>query len=77
MENTQNEQLVKELKQIDKDFETTRKKYQKIMNEEDSIHNLVEINRRINKMVKENNLKTYDYSKAKKRRSSKGEKNGY
>ena len=41
MENTQNEQLVKELKQIDKDFETTRKKYQKIMNEEDSIHNLV------------------------------------
>ena len=73
MDNMKNDELVKELKQIDKDFETTRKKYQKIMSSDNSIEKLVEINKEINKMVKESKLKTYDYSKAKKKRTKRGE----
>lgn len=70
----ENEELVKELKQIDKDFETTRKKYQKIMSSDNSIKQLVEINKEINKVVKESKLKTYDFSKAKKKRANGGQK---
>ena len=71
-----NEELVKELKQIDKDFNKARKKYQNMMAEENSVELLIKINSQINKTIQADNFKTYDYSKAKKRKISKGDKNG-
>ena len=70
-----NEELVKDIHKIDKDFEKRRKDYQKIVATDNSIEKLVEINKQINKIVKENNLKSYDYSKAKKKMVNKGDKN--
>ena len=75
MENMKNVDLVKELNQMDKDLEKNRKNYQKIISSDDSIEKLVEINKEINKIVKENKLKSYDYSNAKKKRTkAKGDK---
>lgn len=67
-----NEELVKELKQIDKDFEKSRQVYQKALQKDNSIENLLEINKKINQMIDKSNGKTYDYATARKKRVKNG-----